>query len=196
MVGRRYVLSVCLSILDVLVPGRAGLGGNGTGQSPVGHRLASSHSLEEGAAAIDMHGQSSPVLLHRHSRIVVKFSRMLLQQLDAVIVQPLGAFNDAPQISCMGRSIMALEVFSCETGDDGPRISIARGLPVSHGCFPKELEQARRRSLTDCARRTRTIRHPMRSGGPCRRSCSIRRPSWPHVRRRDFARLPENPVGS
>jgi hypothetical protein len=35
MVGRRYVLSVCMPFPDLLVPGCQGLGGNGKGRSPV-----------------------------------------------------------------------------------------------------------------------------------------------------------------
>jgi hypothetical protein len=34
-----------------------------------------------------------------------------------VIVEPLGGFDDAAQISCMGQSIEALEIFSSEVGD-------------------------------------------------------------------------------
>jgi hypothetical protein len=66
----------------------------------------------------------------------VKFPGILPQQFDAVIVEPLGGFNDAPQISGMGRSIVALEVFSRESGKNGPRIVIARNLPVSHDRHP------------------------------------------------------------
>jgi hypothetical protein len=96
----------------------------------------SSHSLEKGAATIDVYGKGVPILLHRHSCAIAKFPRISPQQFDAVIVEPLGAFNDAQQISCMGQSIVALEVLSSEAGDNRSLTVIAHNFPVSHGRFP------------------------------------------------------------
>lgn len=88
MAGRRYVLSVCVPILGVFVPRCPGLGSTRKGRSGARRRSASrrsldgpesSHSLEKGAAAIDVYGQGVQILLHRHSGVMVKFPRVLPQ---------------------------------------------------------------------------------------------------------------------
>jgi hypothetical protein len=96
----------------------------------------SSHPLEKGAATIDVYGKGVAILLRRHSWAIAKFLRISPQQFDAVIVEPLGAFNDAQQISCMRQSIVALEVLSSEAGDNRSLIVIAHNFTVSHGRFP------------------------------------------------------------
>jgi hypothetical protein len=53
-----------------------------------------------------------------------------------VIVEPLGTFDDAAQIFCMGQSIEALEVLSSEAGDNRSPIDIAQKFPFSHSRFP------------------------------------------------------------
>ena len=69
------------------------------------NRLESSHSLEKSAATFDMHGKGAQILLHCHSRAIAEFLRISLQQFYAVLVEPLGTFDDAAQISCVGQSI-------------------------------------------------------------------------------------------
>jgi hypothetical protein len=101
----------------------------------------SSHFLEKGATTIDVYAQGMPILLDRHSCAIAEFPRISPQQFDAVIVEPLGAFNDAQQISCMGQSIVALEVLSSEAGD--LPIVTAQNLPLRHGRFPGGFEQHR-----------------------------------------------------
>jgi hypothetical protein len=90
-----------------------------------------------------MYGKGMQILLHRHSSVMVKFPWISPQQFDSLVVEPLGAFDDAPQISCMGRSIVALEVLPREPGDNRSRILIAQYLPISHGCSPGGFEQHR-----------------------------------------------------
>ena len=72
-----------------------------------------------------MHGKGVQILLHRHSCTIAKFLRMSPQQFNSVIVEPLGAFDDAAQIFRMGQSIEALEVLSSEAGDNLSPIVIA-----------------------------------------------------------------------
>jgi hypothetical protein len=96
----------------------------------------SSHFVEKGAATIDMHTKGLQILLHRHSCAGAKFLRISAQQFYAVFVEPLGAFDDAAQIFCMGQSIEALEVLSSEVGDNRSMIVIAENSPVYHGRFP------------------------------------------------------------
>jgi hypothetical protein len=72
-----------------------------------------------------MHGKSVQILLHGHSCAIAEFLRISLQQFDAVLVEPLGTFDDAAQISCMGQSIEPLEVLLSEAGDDRSPIVIA-----------------------------------------------------------------------
>ena len=83
-----------------------------------------------------MHGKGVQVLLHRHSCAAAEFLRISAQQFDAVIVEPLGTFDDAAQIFCMGQSIEALEVLSSEAGDNRSPIDIAQKFPFSHSRFP------------------------------------------------------------
>ncbi len=106
----------------------------------------SSNSLEKGAAGIDVYSKGVLILLHRHSCAIAKFLRISPQQFDAVMVEPLGAFDDAQQISCMGQPIEALEVLSSEVGDNRSPIVIA--FTSSHGRFPVRFEQHRPVSLT------------------------------------------------
>ncbi len=87
--------------------------------------LESSRFFEEGAATIDMHGKGVQILLHRHSCTIAEFLWISPQQFDAVIVEPLGTFDDAAQIFRMGQSIEALEVLSSEAGDNRSPIVIA-----------------------------------------------------------------------
>lgn len=72
-----------------------------------------------------MHGKGVQILIHCHSCAIAEFLRILPQQVDAVIVEPLGAFDDAAQIVCMGQSIEALEVLLSEAGDNRSPIVIA-----------------------------------------------------------------------
>jgi hypothetical protein len=130
LVGAMFSACACLFLACSCLGVRA-WAATGRGTAP-----QSSHSLEKGAAAIDVYGEGAQILLHRHSGVMVKFPRILPEQFDAMIVEPLGAFNDAPQISGMGRSIVALEVLSREAGNKRPRIVIARDLPVSHDRLP------------------------------------------------------------
>ena len=102
----------------------------------------SSHFLEKGAATIDMHTKGLQILLHRHSCAAAKFLRISAQQFHAVIVEPLGAFDDAAQIFCMGQSIEALEVLSSEAGDKRSMIVIAENSSVYHGHFPFDADSA------------------------------------------------------
>jgi hypothetical protein len=83
------------------------------------------NSLEKSAATIDMHGKGAQILLHRHSCAIAEFLRILPQEFDAVIVEPLGTFDDAAEIVCMGQSIEALEVLLSEAGDNRSPIFIA-----------------------------------------------------------------------
>ncbi len=87
--------------------------------------LESSRFFEEGAATIDVHGKGVQILLHRHSCAIAEFLWISPQQFDAVIVEPLGTFDDAVQIFCVGQSIEALEVLSSEAGDNRSPIVIA-----------------------------------------------------------------------
>jgi hypothetical protein len=102
----------------------------------------SSHFVEKGAATIDMHTKGLQILLHRHSCAAAKFLRILAQQLYAVFVEPLGAFDDAAQIFCMGQSIEALEVLSSEAGDNWSMIVIAEKSSVYHVHFPFDADSA------------------------------------------------------
>ena len=72
-----------------------------------------------------MRGKGLQILLHRHSCAIAKFLRISLQQFDAVIVEPLGTFDDAAQIFCMGQSIEVFDVLSSEAGDNRSPIVIA-----------------------------------------------------------------------
>jgi hypothetical protein len=83
-----------------------------------------------------MHTKGLQILLHRHSCAAAKFLRISAQQFYAVLVEPLGAFDDAAQILCVGQSIEALEVLSSESGDNRSMIVIAGNSPVYHCRFP------------------------------------------------------------
>lgn len=87
--------------------------------------VMSSHSIEENAATIDMYGKRVQIFLYRHSCAIAEFFRVLLQQFDAMIVEPFGTFDYAAQIFCMRQSIEAFEICSCETGDNRSPIVIA-----------------------------------------------------------------------
>ena len=130
LVGAMFSACACLFLACSCLGVRA-WAATGRGTAP-----QSSHSLEKGAAAIDVYGEGAQILLHRHSGAIAKFPRISPQQFDAMIVEPLGAFDDVQQISCMGRSIVALEVLSSEAGDNRSLIVIAHNFPVSHGRFP------------------------------------------------------------
>jgi hypothetical protein len=84
-----------------------------------------------------MYSKGVQVLLHRHSCAAAEFLRISAQQFHAVFVEPLGAFDDAAQIFCMGQSIEALEVVSSEAGDNRSPIVIAENSPVYHSRFPR-----------------------------------------------------------
>jgi hypothetical protein len=84
-----------------------------------------------------MDGKGVQVLLHRHSCAAAEFLRISAQQFDAVIVEPLGTFDDAAQIFCMGQSIEALQVLSSETGDNRSPIVIAYGIAKRHDSLPE-----------------------------------------------------------
>ena len=69
-------------------------------------------------AAVNVHGKRLKILLHGHTCTIEEILRISLQQFDAVIVEPLGASDDAAQIVRMIQAIETLEVFQGEASDD------------------------------------------------------------------------------
>jgi hypothetical protein len=70
--------------------------------------------FEQNVATVNVHGKGLKILLHSHTCTIEEILRISPQQFDAVIVEPLGASDDAAKIFRMIQSIEALEVLSGE----------------------------------------------------------------------------------
>jgi hypothetical protein len=123
--GRPHVGSVS-PLLEIRDRDRSRIERVGRSRSGTAERLAErARPLEKTAATIDMNSEGVYILLHRQPGGVLEFPRISPQQIEAVFVEPLAAFEDAVQIPRMGHSIEALEVLSSKVSEIRPPIVVA-----------------------------------------------------------------------
>jgi hypothetical protein len=79
-----------------------------------------------------MGGERLQIFLNRHACDMAELFRIALQQVDALMIEPFGAFDNSAQIFRMRQSIAALEVRVRKTRDNRSPIAIAKHFPFSH----------------------------------------------------------------